>query len=88
MEQGAYGAVRRLVALGADDPGDLRRLGEQQRAAWLKTSLVKIGARREKRRGKHRYLLCVGGRAARRATARGIALPRMPYPKHDLFTAD
>lgn len=81
LEQGAYGTVRRLVQLGAADPGDLARLTEDQRAAWLAGALAAIGARRHRRDGKHRYLLCTGDRAQRRETAKGIPLPAKEYPK-------
>ena len=73
LEQGAYGTVRRLTALGAPDPGDLARMAPESRAAWLDDALAAVGTRRVKREGKHRYLLCVGGPRQRAKTARGVS---------------
>lgn len=82
LEQGAYGAVRRLVALGAADPGDLTAMTSDQRADWTTAALATVGATRMRRDGKHRYILAVGDRRQRRATYRHVPIPRVPhYPK-------
>lgn len=88
LERGGRGAARRLVQLGADDPGDLDAMTEDQRGAWTTTALAAAGAVRLKRKGKHRYLLATGTALQRRRTYARVTLPRHPrYPKHDGPTA-
>lgn len=82
LERGCYGAVRRLIRLGADDPGDLTAMTADERGAWTTTALAQAGATRMKRAGKHRYLIAVGTRAQRRSTYAGVELTRVEYPKH------
>lgn len=81
LEQGAYGAVRRLVQLGAADPGDLARLSADQRGDWLGEALDTVGAHRIRRAGKHRYVAACGNRSQRRTTMAHVPHPAKPYPK-------
>ncbi len=81
LERGAVGAVRRLVQLGADDPGDLARMTEDERASWLEYAKQAVGARHIKRDGKHRYLGATGTALQRKRTMRGVELPARKYPK-------
>lgn len=87
LEQGHRGAVRRLVRLGADDPGDLTTMTPDQRGAWTRAALAQAGAARTKRLGKHRYLLAVGTSLQRSRTYRRVELARRRYPKHPHPTA-
>ncbi len=82
LERGHGGAVRRLVALGADPPGDLTRMTPDQRTEWTSRALEQAGAVRVKKLGKHRYLLAVGTRRQRKKTYAGVPLARHDYPKH------
>lgn len=84
LEQGAYGAVRRLVQLGATDPGDLARMSDVQRADWLGEALDTVGAHRIRRNGKHRYVAACGTRSQRRRTMADVPHPAKPYPKRPL----
>jgi hypothetical protein len=84
LEQGCAGAVRRLVQLGADDPGDLARMSAGERVAWLEDAKTRAGVRHVKRDGKHRYLAATGTPLARKRTMRGVELPARPYPKRTL----
>lgn len=84
LERGYRGAVRRLVALGADEPGDLTAMTEDERGAWTTAALAQAGAIRKKRDGKHRYLLATGTRTQRRDVYAHVGVERCPeYPKHD-----
>ena len=83
LEQGYRGAVRRLVALGADDPGDMTRMTDDERGDWTVHALTAVRATRVRRDGKHRYLLATGTRTQRRVTYRQVPLKRCDtYPKH------
>lgn len=82
LERGHGGAVRRLVQLGAANPGDLTRMTGDQRAEWTTAALTQVGAVRTRRLGKHRYLLAAGTRAARRRTYAQVELARHDYPKN------
>jgi hypothetical protein len=82
LERGYGGAVRRLIRLGADDPGDLTAMTEGQRGAWTRAALAQAGVTRAKRFGKHRYLLPIGTPLQRKRTMRGVDLARRDYPKN------
>lgn len=81
LEQGAMGAVRRLVQLGADDPGDLARMSDVERVVWLEYAKRQADVRHVKRLGKYRYLAATGTRLQRKRTMRGVDLPAQRYPK-------
>jgi hypothetical protein len=87
LEQGAAGAVRRLVQQGAGDPGDLARMSPAERVAWLKHAKRQAGVRHVKRHGKHRYLTATGTALQRKRTMRGVELGAHPYPKRPALTA-
>jgi hypothetical protein len=81
LERGARGAVRRLVQLGADDPGDLSRMPKDERVMWLEHAKHQAGVQHVKRLGKYRYLGATGTPLQRKRTMRGVDLPDLPYPK-------
>ncbi len=81
LERGCYGAVRRLVALGADDPGDLSAMTPDERVEWTLQALATVKALRKRRRGKHRYVVACGSRSQRRTTYNSVPQPSLPYPK-------
>lgn len=87
LEQGAMGAVRRLVQIGADNPGDLSAMPTAERVAWLEHAKRQVGARHVKRQGKHRYITATGTSLQRKRTMRGVDLPALPYPKRQLLVA-
>ncbi|GAA2753307.1 hypothetical protein GCM10010440_72830 [Kitasatospora cinereorecta] len=75
-DSGADGVERRLLAYGAP-----ARAAADDRRAWLASALERIGARKFRHPGTHRYALRVGRTRAER-TRTQIAVPTYPYPKH------
>lgn len=73
-ERGAAGVVARLVAFGA-----VPLAAGVDPAAWLRGELARIGARKVRHQGNHRYAVPIGDRAQRRRTP--VALDALPYPK-------
>ncbi|SDT74175.1 Mom family adenine methylcarbamoylation protein [Actinoplanes derwentensis] len=73
-EQGANGAIARLVDMGAP-PKPAGMPGWE----WLPVALAAIGARKVWHPGNHRYCWTIGPRWARRAYP--VALPSLPFPK-------
>ncbi|MEU4576114.1 hypothetical protein [Nonomuraea sp. NPDC023979] len=69
-EQGHEGVERRLVAYGASP----REPHEDDGAAWLRRELQRIGVRRVRHRGKHRYLFKLAKTRAQRRQIH-IAMP-------------
>jgi hypothetical protein len=75
-EQGHGGVERRLEAYGALP----RQAGDDDGGAWLKRELRRIGARRVKHPGKHRYVFRLGKTRAQRRRV-FVAMPARPYPR-------
>lgn len=77
QERGHEYVVRRLLALGAPEPG-----ATSDPALWLRDALDRIGARRLRHPGCHRYAFALGRNARERAQVR-IAGQVGRYPKRD-----
>lgn len=77
-EQGAAGAIARLVAMGAPPKPD-----DQPGQEWLPIALDAVGAYWVDHPGNYRYAWSIGPRWSRRAYP--VAMPSLPYPKPPLL---